>query len=126
VIVERFGIAMCFKNLSQWTERAKIVVKWREVAANYSSFNITFFDYDAIMYDVILNVNPVTIRAVVITLLCMAVVCLFFIPSVCSVIIASVCIVSISVCKLYRFEVLSAHGKSGGVATYRIFLISHS
>lgn len=77
-----------------------MIVEWRKISANYTNFNMTIFIYDSTLFDLILNVNPVTIRAILITLLCMAGVCLFFIPSVCSVLIASACIVSISVGKL--------------------------
>uniref|UniRef100_A0A914WWF6 SSD domain-containing protein n=1 Tax=Plectus sambesii TaxID=2011161 RepID=A0A914WWF6_9BILA len=97
VQVERMGMLMCFKNMSQWADRSKMIIEWRKVSAKYSNFNMTVFIYDATLYDVILNVNSVTIRAIVITLLCMAGVCMFFIPSVCSVIVASACIVSISI-----------------------------
>ncbi len=109
---------MCFKNLSQLTERARMIVEWRKVAENYSNFNMSFFVYDATLYDLILNVNPVTIRAVITTLLCMAAVCLFFIQSVCSVFIASASIVSISVCKLFHLKYRAEHdGRLKGAPT---------
>ncbi|CAK5079996.1 unnamed protein product [Meloidogyne enterolobii] len=79
-----------------WLERAFFVDKIRNIVDQFPKFNVTVFDYDSTIYDLILGVKTEMLKAVFVTLTCMALICFFVIPTLRCTAIATFSVLSIS------------------------------
>uniref|UniRef100_A0A914LAQ0 Uncharacterized protein n=1 Tax=Meloidogyne incognita TaxID=6306 RepID=A0A914LAQ0_MELIC len=79
-----------------WLERAFFVDKIRHIVDLFPKFNVTVFDYDSTIYDLILGVKTEMLKAVFVTLTCMALICFFVIPTLRCTGIATFSVLSIS------------------------------
>nr|CAD2202637.1 unnamed protein product [Meloidogyne enterolobii] len=79
-----------------WLERAFFVDKIRNIVDQFPKFNVTVFDYDSTIYDLILGVKTEMLKAVFVTLTCMALICFFVIPTLRCTGIATFSVLSIS------------------------------
>ncbi|VDM27788.1 unnamed protein product [Toxocara canis] len=68
----------------------------REFLLDYAQYNITLFDYDSSIFDLITTVKKEMAKTVLITLCCMACVCFAFTPNILVTSIATLSILSIS------------------------------
>lgn len=83
------------QNMSEWSNRAVYVERCRTVLQNYPRFNATVYDGDSAVLDLILTAKKDLIGSIAVTVLCMAIVCLFFIYSKTGVLIVTFTISSI-------------------------------
>uniref|UniRef100_A0A914VWV2 SSD domain-containing protein n=1 Tax=Plectus sambesii TaxID=2011161 RepID=A0A914VWV2_9BILA len=95
VRVDGFAMWLCTTRMRSWYDRAQTLMEYRKIIDQYPTFNMTTFLFDASIFDLILSTGDVTIMAVIVTLISMAIVCLLFIPSLGCVLIATVTIGSI-------------------------------
>nr|CAD2179819.1 unnamed protein product [Meloidogyne enterolobii] len=79
-----------------WLERAFFVDKIRNIVDQFPKFNVSVFDYDSTIYDLILGVKTEMLKAVFVTLTCMALICFFVIPTLRCTGIATFSVLSIS------------------------------
>lgn len=68
-------------DMAEWSNRAIYVDRCRSVVARYPEFNASVHDSEASILDLILTVKKDLIGSVAVTVLCMAIVCLFFVPN---------------------------------------------
>lgn len=95
-----FIITATARNMSEWSNRAEYVDACRTVFRNYPRFNATVYDGDSAVLDLILTAKKDLIGSITVTVICMAIVCLFFIGSKSGVLIISFTISSICFSKL--------------------------
>lgn len=76
-----FVITATARNMSEWSNRAEYVDACRTVFRNYPRFNATVYDGDSAVLDLILTAKKDLIGSITVTVICMAIVCLFFIGS---------------------------------------------
>ncbi|VDN50760.1 unnamed protein product [Dracunculus medinensis] len=69
---------------------------WRDVADRWQKFNVTIYSKNAAVYEGIFQLKGTTIQTAAITLVCMLIVCMLFIPSVVGILTAGWAICSIS------------------------------
>ncbi|KAH7689537.1 Protein PTR-23 [Aphelenchoides avenae] len=96
--LEKFFFTTAYhgKDLSIWTERGKLLNRWREIVDKYSpEFDASVFHEDGVFLDLIENMPTDTWQSVLGTLLCMGAVCFLFLNSFFTVIMASGCVLSI-------------------------------
>uniref|UniRef100_A0A1I7V933 SSD domain-containing protein n=1 Tax=Loa loa TaxID=7209 RepID=A0A1I7V933_LOALO len=90
-----FVITATARNMSEWSNRAEYVDACRTVFRNYPRFNATVYDGDSAVLDLILTAKKDLIGSITVTVICMAIVCLFFIGSKIGVLIIASTISSI-------------------------------
>lgn len=88
-----------FSGEKNWHQRAFFVEDIRALIDEYPQFNVTVFDYDATIFDLIITVKSEMLKAVLVTLACMTIVCFVFIPNVKYTCIATLSVLSISYSK---------------------------
>lgn len=93
--LEAFQMTAVAQNMSEWSNRAVYVERCRTVLQNYPRFNATVYDGDSAVLDLILTAKKDLIGSIAVTVLCMAIVCLFFIYSKTGVLIVTFTISSI-------------------------------
>ncbi|VDM40527.1 unnamed protein product [Toxocara canis] len=76
-----FQMTIIAHNMSEWSSRAIYLDECRSVLLRYPQFNATIFDWDSAVLDLILTVKTDLIGSIAVTVLCMAIVCLFFVSS---------------------------------------------
>ncbi|VDO32175.1 unnamed protein product [Brugia timori] len=90
-----FVITTTARNMSEWSNRAEYVDACRTTLRNYPHFNATVYDGDSAVLDLILTAKKDLIGSITVTVICMAIVCLFFIGSKIGVLIIASTILSI-------------------------------
>uniref|UniRef100_A0A7E4UPX2 SSD domain-containing protein n=1 Tax=Panagrellus redivivus TaxID=6233 RepID=A0A7E4UPX2_PANRE len=100
VVIDNFVFILVCHGERNWHDRAFFIDKIRAIIDRYQQFEASVFDYDATIFDLIITVKSEMLKAVVITLACMAVVCFVIIPSLLHTGVATLSIVSISFCLL--------------------------
>ncbi|CAK5075894.1 unnamed protein product [Meloidogyne enterolobii] len=96
ISVESFVFGISRGGDLNWLERAFFVDKIRNIVDQFPKFNVTVFDYDSTIYDLILGVKTEMLKAVFVTLTCMALICFFVIPTLRCTGIATFSVLSIS------------------------------
>nr|CAD2200595.1 unnamed protein product [Meloidogyne enterolobii] len=96
ISVDSFVFGISRGGNLNWLERAFFVDKIRNIVDQFPKFNVTVFDYDSTIYDLILGVKTEMLKAVFVTLTCMALICFFVIPKLRCTIIATFSVLSIS------------------------------
>ncbi|VDD87303.1 unnamed protein product [Enterobius vermicularis] len=76
-----FQMTVISYDMAEWSNRAIYVDRCRSVVARYPEFNASVHDSEASILDLILTVKKDLIGSVAVTVLCMAIVCLFFVPN---------------------------------------------
>ncbi|VDN55569.1 unnamed protein product [Dracunculus medinensis] len=89
-----FTISSHGEELKQWSNRAILLQKLREVADNYSFFEVSIYDDDAKFLDLIGTLVVQTLQSSICTFVCMMFVCLLFIKRTSGAIIATFSIIS--------------------------------
>uniref|UniRef100_A0A0N4Z5X7 SSD domain-containing protein n=1 Tax=Parastrongyloides trichosuri TaxID=131310 RepID=A0A0N4Z5X7_PARTI len=95
-ILDKISFQTGYFNSSTWIDRANLMLKWREVADMFPENNVTIYCENSPIFEGIFNLKYNTLQTVIITLICMFIVCIFFVPSFAGVISAVVAITSIS------------------------------
>nr|CRZ23267.1 BMA-PTR-13 [Brugia malayi] len=98
VIVDSFLFIMVSCGKGGWTRRAHFVDPIRSILDEYPHYNVTLFDYDGTIFDLISNVKHELIKAVIITMVCIMLICYIFITKLLSTVVASFTIFSIFYC----------------------------
>ncbi|KAI1727831.1 patched family domain-containing protein [Ditylenchus destructor] len=80
VIIDQFVFVLICHGRRSWHKRAFFVDSVREKVDRYSQFNVTVFDYDSTIYDLIITVKPEMAKSVLTTWACMALVCFAIVP----------------------------------------------
>jgi hypothetical protein len=96
--LEKFFFTTAYhgKDLSIWTERGKLLNKWRETVDRYTNhFDASVYHEDGIFLDLIENMPSDTWQSVVGALVCMGFVCYIFLNSWFAVTIATAAVLSI-------------------------------
>lgn len=97
-IIDMINFVVVCQGREKWAERAVNVEKTRQILVDYSDYNITLFDYDGTIYDLIITVKGELVKSLAITFTCMTIACFVIMPSFVAPTIASVATVSISFC----------------------------
>ncbi|CAL2033013.1 unnamed protein product [Caenorhabditis brenneri] len=97
-IIDLVNFVVVCQGRRSWSERAVNVEKTRQILVDYPQFNITLFDYDGTIYDLIITVKGELVKSLAITFTCMTIACFVIMPSFVAPTIASVATVSISFC----------------------------
>ena len=100
-MVNSFLFVMGFANMSVWLDRADQVVEIRQLLSRYSQFNTTLWDRNSGYFDLSFVAKKLTFAGIYITMLCMLVICLLFVPNISCVLVAISAIGSICFSKLY-------------------------
>uniref|UniRef100_A0A7E4UPM4 SSD domain-containing protein n=1 Tax=Panagrellus redivivus TaxID=6233 RepID=A0A7E4UPM4_PANRE len=98
--LEKFFFTTAYhgKNLSVWTERGKLLNRWRDTVDQYSPmFDASVFHEDSIFLDLIENMPTDTWQSILGALICMGVVCYVFLNSMFAVTIATAAVLSICI-----------------------------
>ncbi|KAI6186174.1 Patched domain-containing protein 3 [Aphelenchoides besseyi] len=96
VVLDSFVfVVVCFGERT-WHQRADFVEQIRNLIDKYPQFDVSVFDYDATIYDLIITVKSEMLKAVLVTLACMVIVCFVIIPNVLYTLIAALSVISIS------------------------------
>ncbi|VDK65262.1 unnamed protein product [Onchocerca ochengi] len=90
-----FIITATAQNMAEWSNRAMYVDACRTVFRNYPRFNATVYNGDSAVLDLIMTVKKDLVGSITVTVLCMAIVCIFFIDSKIGVLIITFTISSI-------------------------------
>uniref|UniRef100_A0A914Z6M2 SSD domain-containing protein n=1 Tax=Panagrolaimus superbus TaxID=310955 RepID=A0A914Z6M2_9BILA len=96
--LEKFFFTTAYhgKDLSIWTERGKLLNKWRDTVDKYTGyFDASVYHEDGIFLDLIENMPSDTWQSVAGALVCMGFVCYIFLNSWFAVTIATVAVLSI-------------------------------
>ncbi|KAI1720216.1 patched family domain-containing protein [Ditylenchus destructor] len=96
VIIDQFVFVLICHGRRSWHQRAFFVDSVREKVDRYSQFNVTVFDYDSTIYDLIITVKPEMAKAVLTTWACMALVCFAIVPHLKYTGIATLSVLSIA------------------------------
>ncbi|TKR58413.1 hypothetical protein L596_029861 [Steinernema carpocapsae] len=96
ITVTQYFFITGYCNSTSWLQRAELMVKWREVATHWERFNVTIYSENSPVFEGIFGLKNTTIQTAAITLVCMLVVCVVFVPSVAGVLSAGFAIASIS------------------------------
>ncbi|ULU06044.1 hypothetical protein L3Y34_018149 [Caenorhabditis briggsae] len=97
-VIDLINFVVVCQGRSSWSERAVNVEKTRQILVDYPQYNITLFDYDGTIYDLIITVKGELVKSLAITFTCMTIACFVIMPSFVAPTIASVATVSISFC----------------------------
>ncbi|MFH4976379.1 hypothetical protein AB6A40_003088 [Gnathostoma spinigerum] len=100
VIVDSFIFIVTMRGREGWNQRAQHGLKVREKIGKYQQFDVTMFDYDATIFDIILTIKTEMIRAAIVTFICMLILCAVFTPNLFTTCFASLSILSIFFCLL--------------------------
>uniref|UniRef100_A0A915DHD9 CRAL-TRIO domain-containing protein n=2 Tax=Ditylenchus dipsaci TaxID=166011 RepID=A0A915DHD9_9BILA len=73
VVVDSFMFVLICQGKRDWHQRAFFIERIRQLVDQYSQFNVSVFDYDATIYDLIITVQVEMLKAVLITIACMTV-----------------------------------------------------
>ncbi|KHN85558.1 Patched domain-containing protein 3 [Toxocara canis] len=95
-VLDSFILTVIYKGTHGWLVRAQLASEIREFLLDYPQYNITLFDYDSSIFDLIMTVKKELAKTVLITLCCMACVCFAFTPNILITGIATLSILSIS------------------------------
>ncbi|KHN85567.1 Patched domain-containing protein 3 [Toxocara canis] len=95
-VLDSFILTVIYKGADGWLARAQLSYEIREFLLDYAQYNITLFDYDSSIFDLITTVKKEMAKTVLITLCCMACVCFAFTPNILVTSIATLSILSIS------------------------------
>ncbi|MFH4974020.1 hypothetical protein AB6A40_000729 [Gnathostoma spinigerum] len=96
VKVTAFYFITGYGNSTTWLQRANMMLSWREAAKRWSKFNVTIYSENSPVFEGVFSLKATTVQTATITLVCMLVVCLLFVPSAAGVITAGWAICSIS------------------------------
>uniref|UniRef100_A0A8R1HR87 SSD domain-containing protein n=1 Tax=Caenorhabditis japonica TaxID=281687 RepID=A0A8R1HR87_CAEJA len=95
-VVDLINFVVVCQGRPSWSERAVNVEKTRQILADFPQYNITLFDYDGTVYDLIITVKGELVKSLAITFTCMTIACFVIMPSFVAPTIASIATVSIS------------------------------
>uniref|UniRef100_A0A0K0E744 SSD domain-containing protein n=1 Tax=Strongyloides stercoralis TaxID=6248 RepID=A0A0K0E744_STRER len=93
VKLNAFVIVIINHHKRSWHERAYLLSKVRNLINNYPEYNVTAYDYDATIFDLIITVPEEMLKAVLLTIGCMSIVCFAIVPDI---IITSIAIISVT------------------------------
>uniref|UniRef100_A0A1I8AUF8 SSD domain-containing protein n=1 Tax=Steinernema glaseri TaxID=37863 RepID=A0A1I8AUF8_9BILA len=96
VAVSQYYFMTGYCNSTSWLQRAELMLKWRELASRWDRFNVTIHSENSPVFEGIFELKHTTVQTAAITLVCMLVVCVVFVPSVAGVLSAGFAIASIS------------------------------
>ncbi|CAD5208750.1 unnamed protein product [Bursaphelenchus xylophilus] len=96
-ILESFFFTTAYQgdHLKSWSERSRLLGRWRAVTDRYPQFNATSYQDEGIFLDLIDNMPTDAWQSALATLCCMAFVCFVFMYDTYSVLVASGVIASI-------------------------------
>ncbi|CAD5206116.1 unnamed protein product [Bursaphelenchus okinawaensis] len=96
-ILESFFFTTAYQgdHLKSWSERSRLLQRWRAVTDRYPQFNTTSYQDEGIFLDLIDNMPTDAWQSALATLVCMAFVCFIFMYNTYSVLVASAVIASI-------------------------------
>uniref|UniRef100_A0AC35U5L1 SSD domain-containing protein n=1 Tax=Rhabditophanes sp. KR3021 TaxID=114890 RepID=A0AC35U5L1_9BILA len=97
--ISKFFISLAYKSegFKSWNFRGVMLSKWRAITKKYPELDATIYYEDASFLDQIDTLIPATVSSSIWTLICMAIVCIFFMKNVFTVVVASLAITSICV-----------------------------
>uniref|UniRef100_A0A915BTG8 SSD domain-containing protein n=1 Tax=Parascaris univalens TaxID=6257 RepID=A0A915BTG8_PARUN len=95
-VIDSFLLTIIYTGKDGWHLRAQLSAEIREFLRDYAQYNITMFNYDSPIFELITSINKELAKSVVITLSSMACVCFIFVPSIVNAIAATLSILSIS------------------------------
>ncbi|MFH4973974.1 hypothetical protein AB6A40_000683 [Gnathostoma spinigerum] len=90
-----FRMHLIARNMNEWSTRALYVDACRSIVDRYPQFNATVYDGESPILDLILIVKTDLLGSIIVTVFCMGVVCVFFLPSKLGIIIVVATIASI-------------------------------
>uniref|UniRef100_A0A0K0FJ16 SSD domain-containing protein n=1 Tax=Strongyloides venezuelensis TaxID=75913 RepID=A0A0K0FJ16_STRVS len=93
VKLDAFVIVIINHQKRTWHERGYLLSRVRNLIKNYPEFNVTAYDYDATIFDLIITVPEEILKAVLLTIGCMSIVCFFVVPDI---VITSIAIISVT------------------------------
>ncbi|CAD6192161.1 unnamed protein product [Caenorhabditis auriculariae] len=96
--VDVLNFLVICRGENDWGSRASALESSRRIIDRYPQFQVSLFDYDATIYDLIITVKGELIKSVFITFSCMTMACFVIMPSCIAPTIASVATLSISYC----------------------------
>ncbi|KAI6242635.1 Patched domain-containing protein 3 [Aphelenchoides fujianensis] len=96
VVLDSFVFVIVRYGKRSWHERADIIEQLRNLIDRYPQFEVSAFDYDSTIFDLIITVKSEMLKAVLITLACMTVVCFVIVPSAHFTLLAAMAVLSIS------------------------------
>ncbi|CAJ0596709.1 unnamed protein product [Cylicocyclus nassatus] len=94
--VNKFFFTVAYTNISDWSIRIDLMIKWREIVDRYPQLNVTVYEHGGMFVDQMLSLKKVTLQTALLTFLSMTVVCAIFMRNLCAVALASLSIASIS------------------------------
>ncbi|CAB3404048.1 unnamed protein product [Caenorhabditis bovis] len=96
--VDILNFVVVCKGTANWGRRAIALEKTRNIIDEYPQFEVSLFDYDATIYDLIITVKSELFKSLGITFTCMTLACFVIMPSFVAPTVASIATVSISFC----------------------------
>lgn len=99
VIIDKFVFIVVTHGERSWYQRADFAQNIRALIDEYPQFEVSLFDYDATIFDLIITVKSEMIKAVLVTLVCMIIACFVVVPNVFYTGIATLSVLSISFSK---------------------------
>ncbi|CEF60801.1 Sterol-sensing domain and Patched family-containing protein [Strongyloides ratti] len=108
VKLNAFVIVIINHQKRSWHERAYLLSRVRNLINKYPEYNVTAYDYDATIFDLIITVPEEMLKAVLLTIGCMSIVCFFVVPDI---IITSVAIISVTSIALTLIGILGLLGQ---------------
>ncbi|KAK0409392.1 hypothetical protein QR680_004513 [Steinernema hermaphroditum] len=94
--IREFLFTTAFRGSSNMSERAERLAKWRFLTAEYSDFNVTAYNGRNYLCDQLTTVGSIAVATVLSTLVCLAIICVFFIGEIGSVVSALITVLSIN------------------------------
>ena len=97
--VYSFYFYTAYANMSRWEDRVERVSQIRNIFTKYPEFNATLWEFESSLYDFTMVAKNIIYRSIIVTMICMAVISIFFIPSLSCILIAAFSVGSICVGK---------------------------
>ncbi|KAH7731674.1 Patched family protein [Aphelenchoides avenae] len=94
--VSAFQLSILMKGLSEWSYRAQVEEKCRQILEKFPQYNTTLFDGDSPVLGMLLTVKLDLVGSIAVTVACMTVICSLFIPHPLGVAIVAFTVSSIS------------------------------
>uniref|UniRef100_A0A915D3S9 SSD domain-containing protein n=1 Tax=Ditylenchus dipsaci TaxID=166011 RepID=A0A915D3S9_9BILA len=79
--LKAFQFTIIAKDMSEWSNRAIVEQKCREILERFPEFNASIYDGDSAVLNLLLTVKIDLIGSITVTVICMTIICSFFIPN---------------------------------------------